>query len=260
MDMRRRFAAVVVSGILLFAFTSCDVEEVVPKSDEDILLEEYEPYIRAYLTEKYGDGLSKDAEIEVENLDECIFEVHTPVLQYSTFEVRPEPDGTGVPVVPESAEECVFTDDLLQTFWLNQDFRADFMQYVHDDLGLPEDVLIYNLVLDSFDFDGYVAGSDYTDRFATTEYHVIIASWVLDEFDESESKDYMEEFYTEYWPLFADRLSENGTMQLYIEVGGDVGYEAAIYTDDDSWGGPDVNLYAYRGTGLELVDSYYFAE
>ena len=78
-----------------------------------------------------------------------------------------------------------------------------------------------------------------------------------DEFDESEAETYMEEFYYNYYPMLLDSLGDNG-LTVYFEVAGEVDYESAFYRVDNYWGGPDATLYAYRESGLESVDSYYF--
>ena len=66
--------SIVVLIAVMASFASCSSEETIPKSKEDELLEEYEPFIRDYLAERYGEGVGKDAEIEVEIPDEYVFE------------------------------------------------------------------------------------------------------------------------------------------------------------------------------------------
>ena len=262
-DMKR-FLSFVIAISVLFSFAACsegenDRRTEQTMSEEDEILEEYEPFIRSYLGLKYGEEFSHNVEIEVQNLDERIFELSTPVLaSYSSFVVRPMPDGSGVPVVPDHAAVCEFTDNLLETFWLDMDFRADFMSYVHDELQLPDDLQIDNLILDSFDFEGYTYGDDYTSRFATTEYHVIIVDWTCDAFDRDDAEIVMQEFYYDYWPLLIDSLGENGSLIVNCVTDDEVIYHATFYIDDSTWTGPDATLYAYTDDGQEIVDSYYW--
>lgn len=238
----KRFIAALLIAVL---FTSCSVFQ---KSEEDKMVDLYDSDIRAYLADRYGKDLSEGVEITCTDAEKCVFELTTPVLRKgATFEVHlPSPDNNK------------YSDTLLSTFWLNYDFRRDFSQYVHDMIGLPQDIVVNQLHLEYFDFDGYKYGDDYASRFATAKYNVMIVEWKLNSIDLKKCPELVETFYRKFWPLFDGHIRDKGSLLVYFDVNGDVPFEAVYHIRSKAYLGPDVVLYEYADKDLRIVDEYRF--
>ena len=186
--------------------------------------------ITDYLADKYGEGVTENISIIIEDYDDCSYKVTAPVLPaFGDFIV-------------------VYTDDyydtLTDTFLsYNEDYQSDFETYLTEQYDLPDNYTI-DVRIDNICFGDYRYGDDYDSLFADTAYTVSGVEVNVDSIDDEEVPDLINYVYENEYSKFEDILFEDYYM-IYIKVNGENAISVVNYPDR---GTANISVYSnYNG-------------
>ena len=158
-------------------------------------IKEYEPDLREYLKETYGETMSREAKISLKYYDEPTFNLETPVL----------PDGHITEISYRDYEDDYMEFVANDYCALVDGFSDDFDNYLDKELGLPENMHM-DAHVEAIDFGDYHYGDDYTELFPRTEYMAGRMNVELEEFTYDDLLNIPKTIYEEYVPLFEDKV------------------------------------------------------
>lgn len=197
-----------------------------------------------YLSDKYGEGVTRDITIRMTNYDDNEYRVTSPVL----------PDDGYFYVYTATADG--FYDDLVNTYkrW-DPTLLEDFDAYLNDLYDIPENMSL-NSELDSVYFGDFTYGDDHDVLFESAEYRV--TGIFVDEGDvtDDEVLEILDGVWEDQIPDLRDVITD-GFFTLAIKENGNFAFYITIYPD---FAQADISIYTGRGyqvyTGLngERID------
>ena len=152
-----KIAALIVTGIVA---TSALISIVFAEKSLDIKYSMFQPKVRQYLTDRYGEEAYDNTTFEIASRYEMITNAYTPVLpKDKPYQIQIINDGK------------IF-DTLVNEFVAaNEDFLPSFRQYIIEKENIPAGMNVEPDIV-SIDFRDYKYGDDFTVLFERTEYEI----------------------------------------------------------------------------------------
>jgi len=167
------------------------------------------PEIRSFLTGKYGEEVSKECKIKLDDMQNEDFDVYTPILSSDqSFTVNRNREGD-------------FDDHgylILGFANENEDFREDLNSYLDDKYDLPEN-MHFEARCTNIEFGNFRYGDDYSSIIPTAEYSIDRIYVELKDANQDILKETLIGIWKEQCPKFADSLGNS--LVIIISVNGE---------------------------------------
>lgn len=160
------------------------------------------PEIRSFLSEKYGEGVSKECKIRLDDIYYEEFDVYSPVM----------PDGQ--PFTVSRSRSGGFDDhgNLITGFEkTNEGFREELNLYLDDKYELPENMHFEARCTD-IEFGDFKYGDDYSSLIPTAEYTINRIYIDVEDTDQKSLEKLLISIWKEQCPKFMDSLGDSLVM------------------------------------------------
>ena len=157
------------------------------------------PKIRTFLSEKYGEEVSKECKIKLDDIYYEEFEVYSPVM----------PEGKAFTVSRDSNGSFDDHGNLITGFEnTNEGFREDLNRYVDDKYDLPEN-MHSEARCTNIRFGDFKYGDDYSPLITTAEYTIDRLYVDVEEADQKSLENLLISIWKEQCPKFKESLGDS---------------------------------------------------
>ena len=223
-----KIVTIAVVASLVTAILAAGIYFEVKKKE---LIDTDRELIIEYLSDKYGEGVTRDITVSLKEFDERQYRVTSPVL--------PE-DGY---FYVYTSEDDDFYDDLVETYkrW-DETFEDDFDAYIDEQYDMPDNMNL-QCVLDSVYFGDFIYGDDHSELFESVDYTIYAVYVEEGDLTDDEVVDIINAVWEEQIPKLSDVMGED-YLWLYIKKNGNHAFYITIYPDSAA---ADISIYTGRG-------------
>ena len=207
-----KIVTIAVVACLVTAILAAGIYYEVKKKD---LYEADRELIIEYLSDKYGEGVTRDISVSLVNFDDRQYRVTSPVL----------PDNGYFSVYTSTADG--FYDDLVETYmrW-DETFEEDFDAYIDEQYDMPENMSL-ECVPDSVYFGDFIYGDDHSELFESVDYTIYAVYVEEGDLTDDEVVDIINAVWEEQYPKFQDVMTTDHYM-LFIKENGEFAFSIVV--------------------------------